>query len=136
MNKRPIGTGIGETTILTPCDYGVPIKSLQKWRDQLTEVENRRPLCIVSNWIYWDIEYSEKHNAALKEKNFLPAAIFSENLIWDEQKRWPPGYCVKSTWLQHFEFNCVFHTQNTSYLLVGPGTRYSISAETFKGLHF
>ncbi len=136
MSKKTIGTGIEEATILTPCDYGVPIKSIQKWRDRLTEVKSRRPLCIVSNWTYWDIEYSEKDIATLKEEDFLPAAIFSENLIWDEQKRWPPGYCVKSTWLKTFELNCIFHTKNTSYLLVGPGTRFSISPATFNSFHF
>ncbi len=136
MNEKITMTDIEEATTHTSCDYGVPIKDASIWRDKLTKIVDRRPLCVVANWIYWDIEYSDEDTATLKEKGFLPAAIFSKNIIWDEQNRWPRGYCVKTTFLKYFEHNCLFHTQNTSYLLAGPGSRCTISPAIFNGIHF
>jgi len=118
------------------CDYGIPLCDAQKWQEKLTLLKDRRPLCIISNWTYWDIKYLKDDIGTLKERGLLPAAIFSENIMWDERHRWPQGSCVKTTWLKRFEHNCVFHTKNTTYLLVGSGTRCSISPDMFNSFHF
>ncbi len=118
------------------CDYGIDITDTKKWQHYLDKSKGGRPICIISSWIYWDITYQAEDVQKLKERGFLPAAIFSENLIWDEQDRWSPGSCVKTTWLKRFEFNCIFHTQNTTYLLVGAGTRCPISPGMFNSIHF
>ncbi len=120
----------------TICDYGIDFKDIQKWQDKLTRSDEEPPLCIVSNWTYWDITYQAEDIKTLKGRGLLPAAIFSENLIWDEQGRWPIGSYVKTTLLQRFEHNCVFHTKNTTYLLVGAGIRGPISPGMFNGIHF
>ncbi len=127
---------INHSSIHIPCTYGIPVNDMQVWLDRLCKVKDRRPICAISAWTYWKIKYLQEEIEELTTNGFLPAAIFSENIIWDERNRWPTGFCVKSTWLQNFEHECVFHTKNTSYLLVGPGIRRSISPGEFNAIHF
>jgi len=136
MNRKITMRDIEEATTHTSCDYGLSSKDASLWRDKLIKIANRRPLCVVENWTYWDIKFSDEDVATLKERGYLPAAIYAVNIIWDEQNRWPRGYCVKTTLLQYFEHNCLFHTKNTSYLLAGPGSRCTISPVMFNGIHF
>jgi hypothetical protein len=125
-----------QSSIHIPCTYGISVKDMKMWFERLLQVNNRRPICAITAWTYWDIEYQQEEIDELAKNGFLPSAIFSENIIWDEQNRWPTGFCVKSTWLQNFEHDCVFHTKNTSYLLVGAGKRRSISPYEFNAIHF
>lgn len=118
------------------CSYGMPVNDIQEWLDKLFMLKVRLPICVITNWTYWDIKYPQKDIEELTDKGFLPAAIFSENILWDEQNRWPVGSCIKSTWLKHFEYDCIFHTNNTSYLLVGHGMRCTIEPSIFNGIYF
>ena len=127
---------INQSSICAPCTYGIPVNDMKVWLDRLFQVNNRRPICAISAWTYWNIEYLQEEVEELATNDFLPSAIFSENIIWDERNRWPSGFCVKSTLLQNFEHECVFHTKNTSYLLVGSGIKRSISPSLFNAIHF
>ncbi len=72
---------IEEFTTQNKCDYGIAPENQTNWINKITKFKNRNPICIVSNWSYWDIKYSKEEISALKEGGFLPAALFSGSII-------------------------------------------------------
>lgn len=112
-----------------PCDYGCSEKSIDIMIKETKIIEPYKPYCIVENWIWLDFSFSEADAKVFTERDFKPCLVRSKKVIEDEAKRLHIGTSVRSTWLRSFHNNCIFMTQNTSYILVGKGSRVSVSPE-------
>ena len=89
-----------------------------------------KPVCVVNNWMWWDLEVTDQHEQLLKQNGQQAALIKADTVIDDEAGRLRPGDWVRSSPLVSFSENCIFETQNTVYLLVGKGSRKRISLDT------
>ncbi len=117
------------------CKLGIPRSEIQAWKEKLLTTSDN-PICLVSDWIIWDFDITDQDKQKYLDLGFLPTALFSHSIIWDEQDRWPTGACVKTTPLIKLIDGCIFQTKNTTYLLVENGQRTKITPEVFNSLHF
>ena len=84
--------------------------------------------CLVRNWRWLDLEATESQRLLLAKTGRQPALIYAHTVIYDSERRWDVGDFVRTSLLhQHDGFH--FRTLNTTYLLLGPGTRMRASAE-------
>ena len=88
----------------------------EKWRDNPTS----KGVCAVRNWQWWDLELPEDE---VLPDGMRPALMYASDVIMDYRSRFEPGTSVRSTLLTELHDGCVFETQNTLYILVGPGCR-------------
>jgi hypothetical protein len=89
-----------------------------------------KSICVVKNWMWWDLEVTEQHKQILLKNGQLAALIKADTVIDDEAGRLCPGDWVRTSLLVSFTENCIFETKNTVYLLVGKGSRKTISLDT------
>ena len=84
--------------------------------------------CLVRNWRWLDLKVTESQRLMLAKTRRQPALIYAHTVIYDSERRWDVGDFVRTSLLhQHDGFH--FRTLNTTYLLLGPGTRMRASAE-------
>ena len=82
-----------------------------------------KPYCIVKNWQFWDIQ----HLISQKVHAYSGSIVWSLCVIDDEAHRFSQGSWLRSTLIQESYNNCIFCTKNTSYILIGPGSRRKVS---------
>ena len=111
-----------------PCDFGLSIDNQTDAIDQAKRISSK-PYCLVSNWMWWDLECTPKVADMVREHGFEPSIIYSHHVIVDEKMRFPTGGFARSTLLQSFTRNAFFETQNTMYVLMGKGTRKTVKRE-------
>lgn len=114
-----------------PCDLGCSIDAARTMISRCREIYPNTPICLVSHWCWADIEFSKLDEEYLAAIGTLPAFIYSQSVIVDEQRRFPPNLQIRSSLLVEFRENCIFRTKNTAYILVGPGVRMSVNIEVF-----
>ncbi|KGJ89621.1 DUF6957 family protein [Colwellia psychrerythraea] len=89
-----------------------------------------KSICVVKSWMWWDFEVTEEQSSLLKQNGQHASLIKADNVIDDETGRFRSGDWVRSSPLVSFTENCIFETQNTVYLLVGKGSRKTVSLDT------
>ena len=105
----------------TPFDAGCDPIQIEQYIQMSRVNAQSKPICVVEKWTWWDLEEADPsvNNAVIK----------SDSVIDDEAGRFRPGDWVRTSPLVIFHPPCLFETQNTVYLLVGPGTRKSVPVE-------
>ena len=86
--------------------------------------------CIVREWIWIDLDASEELRAALAKRQLQPVILYAHCVVFDGKRRWDVGDFVRTSPLHAFEKDFHFKTLNTTYLLLGGGTRKLATAET------
>jgi len=86
-----------------------------------------KKLCIVKNWQWWDLTLSDQDKKLFAQNGQVPALIKADTIIEDEADRFPRGGWVRTSPLVCFSESCIFETKNTLYLLVGNGSRKTVS---------
>jgi hypothetical protein len=119
-----------------PCDFGCSIDSARTTISRCREIFPDDPICLVSHWCWADVEISKSDEEYMTGIGKLPAFIYSQSVIVDEQGRFPPGHQLRSSLLVEFRENSIFRTKNTAYILVGPGVRMSVHIDVFLNLRF
>ena len=51
-------------------------------------------------------------------------------MIYDSRRRWDVGDFLRTSYLYKFEYDFIFQTLNTIYILIGDGIRTKTSLET------
>lgn len=77
----------------------------------------KKPVCVVKHWTIWQM--AEDH------KLFLLKADYVISHTWGLRQQ---GDWVRTSPLINFREQCIFETKNTIYLMVGPGTIKTVSA--------
>lgn len=109
------------------CDFG--------WHQEInqslyTKIKKfNKPYCLISRWCWWDLEVTEEEKSNLAAQSLYPAIIFSNHVVEDELGRYMPGHQCKTSLLEKFEERAFFETRNSLYVLIGDGTRKTVSPE-------
>lgn len=115
-----------------PCDFGCSVSTIPEMIKYVEEELASYPYCVVSNWVWIDINASSKAQESLEKRGLKPCALYAHKVVDDERMR--PFKSVRTTFLQGFHKNCIFLTQNTAYILNGPGTRVSVDTSVFASI--
>ncbi|EGG99581.1 hypothetical protein imdm_938 [gamma proteobacterium IMCC2047] len=115
-----------------PCDFGCSQHSIPTMIEYVKNNLSPYPYTVVSGWKWIDIDVSKEIKEDLKKYGFKPCALFARKVIDAERMR--RFNSVRTTLLQGFHNNCIFLTQNTAYILCGPGKRVSINSRVFSSL--
>jgi hypothetical protein len=107
-------------------DAGCDESDIERYRKICHELLPNKKVCVVKNWIWWDLDVTEDHKQLFKQNGQLPSLIKADTIIDDESGRFLPGEWVRSSPVVNFTENCIFETKNTVYLLVGKGSRKTV----------
>lgn len=104
------------------CDFGwyKPVLEAINLVKSITD----KPCCFVEDWCWWDIEVPK----TAKDQHSL-CVIYARNVIHDDAGRFDNGDYVRTSPLVTFHKPAFFETSRTVYILVGKGTRKTISLE-------
>lgn len=111
-------------------DAGCNESDIEKYRAKSHKLIPSKKVCIVKNWMWWDLDVTQQEKQRLQQSGQYPNILKADTIIDDEARRFPPGGWVRSSLLVNFSENCIFETRNTVYLLVGKGTRKTVSIDT------
>lgn len=111
-------------------DAGCDESDIGLFKSKCRELLPKKSICVVKNWMWWDLEVTDQHKQLLMQNGQQAALIKADTVIDDEAGRLRPGDWVRTSPLVNFTENCIFETKNTVYLLVGKGSRKTISLDT------
>jgi len=106
------------------CDYGCHENAVPKMIMYVKEHLPDYHYCLVSDWVWIDINVTPEHTERFMERGIKPCFVYAHRVIDDEAQR--SFKSVRTTFLQNFQQNCIFLSRNTAYILLRPGTRVSI----------
>jgi hypothetical protein len=86
--------------------------------------------CLVREWIWIDLEVNETQRTVLARTQRLPVMLYAHSVVFDSERRWDAGDFVRTSPLHAFEEGFHFKTLNSTYLLLGAGTRKHARTET------
>tara|TARA_R110002167_G_scaffold254359_2_gene460573 strand:+ start:22052 stop:22495 length:444 start_codon:yes stop_codon:yes gene_type:complete len=108
------------------CDYGCSEEMVNKMISLAKEMFPNKPCCVVGRWCWVDIELEPQDENALMTAGLNPSFIYASRVISDDRQRWEENTCIRTTLLQKFHHQSIFSSQNTNYILCGPGVRISV----------
>lgn len=108
------------------CDFGCTENAASEMIAYVKANFPSYPFCVVSDWVWVDINVSKEVIEALESRGLKPSVIYAHRVINDEAGR--AFESVRTTLLQDFHKNCVFLSRNTAYILQGQATRVPIDS--------
>lgn len=88
-----------------------------------------KAFCVVRQWILIDLNVTPDENKKLTKLGLLPATLFAHEVVLDSKGRFKPSMWVRSNFGKSFTQGTMFETNNTVYLLCGPGQRKEASVD-------
>jgi hypothetical protein len=119
-----------------PFDAGCREDEAQDMIAYCKHLRPNKPFCLIANWCWADLDIDPMVIERLNSVGVQPAFIYSSYIIEDEAKRWNAALSVKTGLLAEFHKNCIFETRNTFYILVGKGSRLTVSPAVYNNLFF
>nr|WP_320135561.1 hypothetical protein [uncultured Amphritea sp.] len=116
-------------------DKGEPFDSGCSEDESVTIIERARrkspqkPIRIVSDWIWWQIEYPLADLSRLAERHLQPVKIRADQILLDETNTYGGEQTLISTHLVDIRYDCVFESEDITYILCGLGTRKNVTPE-------
>jgi len=89
-----------------------------------------KPYCIVRNWTLVDIDVTDTYRADLAGDGLEPIVLYASDVLIHSAGKRDRGNWVRSTFQLCFQMGYLFETQNTCYLLLGPGRRKRAHVQT------
>ena len=89
----------------------------------------QKPIRILRDWIWWQIEYPQAELDRLKENGLQPVRIKADKVLLDETDRYESDHWIITSLLVEFRHNCLFETEDITYILCGPGTQKNLVPE-------
>ena len=114
------------------CDHGIPSSKIKEYSGLIERDYPGRHYCVIADWIWNDIKFTKKDLVLLRERNVIPAFLYSRNILLDTEER---GFqSVMTSLLKTFSHNAIFETENRIYLLCGPGRRNQMNRLAYLSL--
>ncbi|OUS23369.1 hypothetical protein A9Q98_14880 [Thalassotalea sp. 42_200_T64] len=109
----------------TSTEFGCSDEDVDTMKAFCQKLEPYKPYCVVKHWTIWDIQ-----TPVITEGKHPPMALIkADHILDDELQRFPVGGWVRSTAIVEIYKNCIFRTNNSSYILVGSGTRKNVDLD-------
>ncbi|MEB0042638.1 hypothetical protein [Pseudomonas sp. MH10] len=89
-----------------------------------------RSFCIVSEWVWVDLDAPDLVNEGLAAQGKKPVMLLAFNVLFDSMGTFKPGEWLRTTPMVKFVDGMFFHTQNKIYVLTGQGRQKSMSLST------
>lgn len=117
------------------CKAGCAEEEAWKICDELLSSASGRPVRIIRNWIWFDIEVSEEDLEQMNKNGFMPSLIYSHYVIHDSSGNFARGYwvCTKALPLNSSP-SSVVASRNTDYVLVGDGHRRKVGGNVIMSI--
>lgn len=119
-------------------DLGVSLMGTELCLDDALQAARKRfkhlPLCVVEEWIILDAIVTDAERAKVVAAGCQPMFLFAHKVVHYEQRRFEPGYWVRSSLGTTFKEGFLFVTRNSVYVLLGPGHRKSSSIDAIFSL--
>jgi hypothetical protein len=96
--------------------------------EQVKQRHPGKPICVVSNWIYADLEVTDDQRNVFQRQGLNPALLWANNVLIDDRRPHYVGHCVRSTVQVSFTDGYLFETRNTVYVLQGQGVGKLVNA--------
>jgi len=129
-NKEAIQSILDEfSSVGTKFEAGCKDNCVEKYISICRSINSRKQVCVVKMWQWWDLDIEGSPSDIFKETGRYPCLIKSDYVFDDLAGRFEPGEWVRSSLLINFSHSCIFETSNTFYLLVGEGTRKTVSLD-------
>lgn len=119
----------GANSAQIPNDFGCSHDNLPVMIDSARSNYPNSRYTAIENWYWIDIDASDSEKEKLGKLGLAPSFVYTENILVDNPDRF--FRCVTSTFLAEFSNNALFRTRNTTYILVGRGTRLKIPVEIY-----
>jgi hypothetical protein len=116
------------------CDYGCSDEMVSQMIALAKEMFPNKPCCVVGRWCWVDIELETQLESEISAAGRQPCFIYASRVISDDRKRWAENTCIRTTLLQEFHHQSIFSSQNTNYILCGPGVRLSVIPAVYNEL--
>jgi len=114
------------------CDYGCPDDRFY-WAIQTARRANpRKPIRIVKDWSWLEIEYDERMLGELTTKGLQPIRIKADSVLLDETKTYEQDHWLISSHLVDFRENYIFETEEITYILACEGTAKTVTPESLQ----
>ncbi|MDF1622724.1 MAG: hypothetical protein P1V33_04545 [Pseudohongiella nitratireducens] len=114
------------------CDFGCQEEAVDQMITKAKEIYPNKPYCVVGQWTWADLMISSEQKQKLADESGVqPSFIYSDYIFQDNAGRYKRGNWVRSTLLVEFHSPAIFCTKNTSYILVGTGSRISVDTSFF-----
>ncbi len=106
-------------------EFGCQEAEIEEMKSFNKSLKPYKPYCVVRQWCIWDMKAP-----SIDDGSHPPIALVkADDIIEDETKRFPVGGWVRSTEIIEIYKKCIFRTRNSSYILVGEGTRLDVDVE-------
>lgn len=89
----------------------------------VTEKFPGKPFCLVDGWTIVDLDVTNFEKTELAKKSLEPIVINALWVIHDSKGRFQKGTKVRSSFQRSLNDGYLFESQNTVYVLMGPGCR-------------
>lgn len=112
-------------------DIGCSDNNIPKSINYAYSVSGNKRVRVVKDWQWWDLIFDERTHEAFTNEGLQPSIVYCKNLIFDSDLFVTnSGVHVRTSLLKKFHKDySVYETNNTHYILNGPGERKSVNAE-------
>jgi len=110
-------------------DAGCSQDKVDEIRKLAIEINPQKLACYVSGWCWWDLQASSAQKEEIEKEGKQTVVLNCAHVIHDERERFPEGHWVRTSMLTAFHPPALFETANTFYLMVGSGTRKTVSID-------
>ncbi|WP_445672829.1 DUF6957 family protein [Pseudomonas inefficax] len=100
--------------------------TLEAGIQQAQSLYPHREFCMVSEWLWVDFKGSTLMVEGLALQGVTPSILVAANVLHDSQDRFRAGRGVRTSFLVRYEGLGYFLTQNTVYVMLGPGRRIQL----------
>lgn len=120
----------------TSCDFGCSEENIVEMVALSQEIFPSKPYRVVKHWLWADLKLDQQHLDRYKALGLQPSVIYAKEIVQDGSDRGGVGKSVRTSLLMEFHHGCLFVTRNTTYILVGSGTRMAIHPFVYTNFFF
>jgi hypothetical protein len=109
-----------------PFDAGRPYEEALSIYHKLAKGHPTRLVALIRHWQWLDIDIEGRPPEEIPE-DFNPNMMYSSQVMRSSQSYLNTEMWTRSSELKGFTDNCIFESQNSFYIMVGAGTRKTVT---------
>ncbi|MFY0677867.1 MAG: hypothetical protein JXR18_11340 [Neptuniibacter sp.] len=94
--------------------------------DIATSISSSKPIRIVDEWTWLDIEYESEVMKMIENEGLQPVMLFALSIVYDSTQPDSVGNWVRTSMLKKFHAPGIFETRNRLYVMINSGRRKGV----------